>query len=46
MPPQNMLNAKWLKQIIGGEKKLMKAKMVRHCNPPKYDEISVSNLYD
>ena len=24
----------------------MKAKMVRHCNPPKYDEISVTNLYD
>ena len=41
-----MLNAKWLKQILSGDKKLLKAKEARHCNPPKYDEISVANLYN
>ena len=46
MPPYNMVNAKWLKQILSGEKKLLKAKDARHCNPPRYDEISVANLYD
>lgn len=40
-----MLNAKWLKQIISGDKKLLKAKEAKRCNPPRYDEISVSNLY-
>ena len=46
MPPESMLNAKWLKQILSGDKKLLKAKEARHCNPPKYDEISVANLYN
>ena len=46
MPPYNMVNAKWLKQILSGDKKLLKAKDARHCNPPRYDEISVANLYD
>ena len=41
-----MVNAKWLKQILSGDKKLLKAKEARHCNPPRYDEISVANLYD
>lgn len=45
MPPYSMLNARWLKQILAGEKKLLKAKHARHCNPPRYDEISVANLY-
>ena len=45
MPPYNMLNAKWLKQIISGKKKLMKAAEVHKYNPPRYDEISVANLY-
>ena len=40
-----MLTAKWLKQILTGEKKLLKAKDARHCNPPRYDEISVASLY-
>ena len=45
VPPYNMLNAKWLKQIISGKKKLMKAADVNKYNPPRYDEISVTNLY-
>ena len=46
MPPYTMLTAPWLKQILKGEKTLLKAKDVKICNPPRYDEISVSNLSD
>ena len=46
MPPYSMMTAPFLKQILKGEKKLLKAKDVVNCNPPKYDEISVFNLYD
>ena len=46
MPPKNMLTPPFLKQIMKNEKKLLKAAEVRHCNPPRYDEISVANLYD
>ena len=41
-----MLISTWLKQILRGEKKLLKAKDARHCNPPKLAEISVKNLYE
>ena len=41
-----MLNTAWLKQILSGEKLLFEAKEVTLCNPPRYDEISVKNLYD
>ena len=40
-----MMTTPFLKQILKGEKKLLKAKDVVNYNPPKYDEISVSNLY-
>ena len=41
-----MLISTWLKQILKGQKKLLKAKEARYCNPPKLPEISVKNLYD
>ena len=41
-----MVTSAWLRQILKGEKKLMKASEVKVCNPPKYDEISVLNLYE
>ena len=40
------MTAKYLKQIFTDEKKLMKAAAVKICNPPKYEEISVAQLYD
>ena len=46
MPPFYMVTAPFLKQVLKGEKRLMKAASVTICNPPKYDEISVSSLYD
>ena len=41
-----MMNSVWLKQIFKGEKRLLKMNEVRACNPPRYDEISVAQLYD
>ena len=46
MPPQYMVTAKFLKQVLNKEKKLLKVKDVTVCNPPFYDEISVKELYD
>ena len=46
MPPYAMVTAPFLKQIFKREKKLLKAYDVKICNPPKYDEISVTQLYD
>ena len=46
MPPKNMVTPPYLKQILSGEKKLMKVSDIKHCNPPRYDEITVVQLYD
>ena len=41
-----MITTDFLKQILRGDKQLLKMSEVRYCNPPRYDEISVSQLYD
>ena len=41
-----MVTSDFLKQVLATKKKLLKMSEVRVCNPPKYDEISVKNLYD
>ena len=41
-----MVTAPFLKQVLKNEKILLKASAVKICNPPKYDEISVTQLYD
>ena len=46
VPPYNMVTSGFLKQILAGEKQLLKASEVKTCNPPRYDEISVTNLYE
>jgi hypothetical protein len=46
MPPYSMITSAWLRQILRGEKKLLKASEAKICNPPKYDEVSVANLYE
>ena len=40
-----MVTASFLKQIFKTKKKLLKASSVKICNPPHYDEISVTQLY-
>jgi len=46
MPSYGMVTTEYLKQILRGDKKLMKMADVRQCNPPHYDEISVQELYE
>ena len=41
-----MITAPFLKQVLKGEKKLQKAGNMNICNPPRYDEISVVQLYE
>ena len=46
MPSYQMITTDYLKQILRGDKELLKMSEVRYCNPPHYDEISVSELYE
>ena len=41
-----MVTVNWVKEVLSGEKEWLKAANVVHANPPRYDEISVKNLYD
>ena len=41
-----MVTYPFLKKVLMKEKKLLKMKDVRPCHPPRYDEISVGNLYE
>jgi hypothetical protein len=44
--PYDMCTKDVLKDIFSGKKRLLKLKDVRMIQVPKYDEISVKNLYD
>ena len=41
-----MINKDMLKEILSGNKALLKLKDVRFIQVPRYDEISVKNLYN
>ena len=41
-----MITVAWLKQIFSGKKELLKLEDVRMSSIPRFDEISVKNLYD
>ena len=41
-----MVTHDWIKQVFAGDKRWLKNKEVCHCNAPRYDEVSVHNLYD
>ena len=45
MPPASCTNKDFLREVLAGQKKLFKLAEVKWINPPKYDEISVANLY-
>ena len=42
----SQMTTPWIKQILAKEKRLLKMKDVRPINPPRFDEISVKNLYE
>ena len=46
MMPYDMLTKDMIKQVIAGQKKLLKLSNVKFISAPKYDEISVKNLYN
>ena len=45
MLPYDQLTANYLKQVLGGDKLLKKASDIKLCNPPHFDEVSVTSLY-
>ena len=45
VPPDSCTNKDFLREVLAGHKKLLKMSEVKWINPPKYDEISVANLY-
>ena len=46
MISKHLVNKDYLKAIFVNDKKLLKLKDVRISNPPHYDEISVTALYE
>ena len=44
--PYDMLTKDMLRDIFSGKKGMMKLAMVKFISVPKYDELSVKNLYD
>ena len=45
MPPENLVNKDFLKDVLIGKKQLMKKADVRFIEVPHYEEISVKALY-
>jgi hypothetical protein len=41
-----MVTKDHLKLVLSGDKKFLKIQDVRFCNPPTFDEVSVTSLYD
>ena len=40
-----MMTREFIKDILAGNKRLLKLSEVKYINVPKYDELSVKNLY-
>ena len=45
LPPQGHVNKDFLKQILSGEKQLLKKNAVYTIEVPQYDELSVKRLW-
>ena len=45
MPPDDIVNKDFLKQVFAGEKKLFKKNEVSYISVPHYDELSVKALW-
>ena len=45
MPPKSQVNKDFLKQVFAEQKLLLKKKNVDFIDVPKYDELSVKNLW-
>ena len=45
IPPEFMINKDFLKEVFVKKKSLMPLNMVKRVNVPKYDELSVTNIF-
>ena len=45
VPPSATVNRDFLRQVLKGEKKLLKMSEAKFVTVPKYDEISVKQVY-
>ena len=45
LPDESAINKDFLRQILAGEKHLLKKREVNFVTAPKYDEISVKQLF-
>ena len=46
MPPQSMITKDFLKEVLTGDKRLLKMNAVKFVNTPAFDEIGITALYD
>ena len=46
VPPDTMLNKDFLRLILADDKKLMPLAEVKWISVPRYDELSIKNLFD
>ena len=46
MPPVNNLNKDFLRAILKNEKRVFTLLEVKKIKVPKYEELSIANLYD
>ena len=45
VPPASSVNRDFLKAVLADEKRLLKVNEARYINMPKYDELSVKNIF-
>ena len=45
VPPMSTVNRDFVRAVLQGEKKLLKNSEKRSVNVPKYDELSVKNIF-
>ena len=46
MPPEKQVNKDFLRQVLMGDKKLLKKNAVNYIHVPSYDELSSKRLWD
>ena len=45
VPPECMFNKDFLQSLLNGEKKMFNMDEIKPKNVPKYDELSVKNIF-
>ena len=45
VPPESLTNRDFLRQVLKGQKKLLKVNECRFVNVPKFDELGVNHIF-